>query len=798
MITIYFKTAWRSLRNQKWQASLSIGGLALGMAATLLIGLWVYDELSYNTQYGNHPNIARVKQHQTFNGEVRSNSNVPWQLAPELRATYGEHFEHVVCATFSNEIQFTLGDTKISRRGNFMEPGIADMLDLQMVLGSREALQDPNSILLSESTAKALFGSKNPLEEEVKLGSSTFMKIGGVYVDFPINSDFKNLTFIGPWKFLFDAQGYEKRLGWGNNWFQTLVQIKEGSDMAYVSSVIEKAKLNHLKKSGDSNDLTSNPLLSLHPMNKWRLYSRFENGVNVGGRIDRVWLLGIIGVFILLLACINFMNLSTARSIKRAKEVGIRKTIGSRKKQLMSQFLSESFLVVGISLLIALILVLIGQDAFNALTTKSVQIPWGNPVFWGVLLVFLAITSFLSGSYPSFYLSSFMPAQVLKGTFHSKQGASHIRKGLVVFQFAISALLIIGTITVFQQIQYVQNRPTNYTQDGMLYVPIKTPDIVIRFNSLREELLQSPDIEEVAASDVLMTGTYTTNSGFEWKGKDPSFSEEFNTLRATHGYGEMVEWELVQGRNFSREFATDSMAFILNETAVAYMGLDNPIGEFVQWGDNGSFKVVGVVKDMVTRSPYGAITPMIYTLHYGRFLSYINIKIGPKQNLKNTLAHIESVFKKYNPKSLFTYGFLDEEYAEYFEEEVRTGKLVGFFALLAILISCLGIFGLASFVAEQRTKEIGVRKVLGASVYSLWKMLSQDFLVLVFISSIIAVPIGYYYMKQWVADFTYNVNLSWWIFAAAIMGVLSIALLTVSFQTVRAALANPVKSLRTE
>ena len=798
MIKNHLRIAWRNLIRNRGYAAINIGGLILGITATLLIGLWVHDELSYNTQFENHETIAQVMQHQTFNGTVNTSSNVPWLLAPELRSTYGDHFKEVVCGTFNMNVQFTYGENIISRSGNFMEPGIADLLSLEMLLGTREALQDPNSILISKSTADALFGTEDPMAQEIQLGTRTILKVGGVYQDLPPNSGFADLTFIGTWKFLFDARGYEERLGWGNNWFQTLVQVKDGADMAQVSSIVEKAKLNQVSKSGDPDDLNINPLISLHPMKKWRLYSEFENGINVGGRIDRVWLLGIIGVFILLLACINFMNLSTARSIKRAREVGIRKTIGSHKKQLVYQFLSESFLVVTISTVFAIGLVLLSTNLFNDVTNKSVQIPWASPYFWGTLLLFVLLTSFIAGSYPAFYLSSFRPARVLKGTFHSKQGASKIRKGLVVFQFAISVILIIGTLTVFRQIQYVKDRPAGYSKEGLLYVPIKTSDMVERFDALRGELLQSPDINEVAASDVLITGTFVSNSGFDWKGKDPSFSEEFNTLRATHGYGEMIGWELVEGRNFSREYATDSLAFILNETAVEYMGLENPIGEYVQWGDNGSFKVVGVVKDMVTRSPWSNITPMIYTLHYGNFLSFINIKIASGRSPQNALSHIEKVFKEYDSKSLFTYGFMDDEYAEYFEEEIRTGKLVGFFAILAILISCLGIFGLAAYVAEQRTKEIGVRKVLGASLYSLWKMLSQDFLLLVIISSIVAVPIGYYLMNQWIQDFTYNANLSWWIFVTSVIGVLSVTLLTVSFQTFRAARNNPIRSLRTE
>jgi len=339
MFKTYVKAAWRNLINKKWHSLLNIGGLAIGMAATLLIGMWVYDELSYNTQFKNHSTIAQVMQSQNLSDEISTSSNVSWLLAPELRNTYGDHFKHVVTATFNQNILFTVGDTQVRRRGNFMEAGVADMLSLNMLLGDKDALQDPNSILISKSTAEILFGDENPLEKDIQLGSRTFLKVAGVYEDLPENSSFSNLTYIGSWKFLFDAQGYEERLGWGNNWFQTFVQVQDGADMAAVSALIKDAKLDQIRIEDNPYILNNKPAIQLHPMKKWRLYSKFENGIAVGGRIDRVWLLGVIGFFILLLACINFMNLSTARSLKRAKEVGIRKTIGSIKRQLVLQLI---------------------------------------------------------------------------------------------------------------------------------------------------------------------------------------------------------------------------------------------------------------------------------------------------------------------------------------------------------------------------------------------------------------------------------------------------------------------------
>lgn len=801
MYRSHLKIGYRNMVVNKWHTLLNIGGLALGMAATMLIGIWVYGELSFNKDFENYHNIAQVMQTQSFSGDIKTGVNQPMQLAPVLRTTYKDHFEHVVTSSFINNALLTAGEAeeiKISRPGNFMEPGIAHMLALDMVKGGRDALEDPSALLLSESTAQALFGNTDPMGRNVRIGTGMEAQVAGVYRDLPRNSDFADLSFIAPWELLSTTANFEERLGWGNNWFQTYVQVSEGTDMAEVSALIKDAKYDHIKDEGRSGGAQTRPIIHLHPMKKWHLYSRFENGVNTGGAIDRVWMFGIIGTFILLLACINFMNLSTAKSVKRAREVGIRKTIGSMKNQLVLQFQTESLLVVFFAFIFALLLVAMGIPFFTDLTGKPAGIPYDSLWFWVSCIAFILVTGFIAGSYPAFYLSSFRPVQVLKGTFNGGRGASNFRKALVVFQFTISVLLIIGTVSIYRQLKFVKERPLGYDKTQILYVPINSPEVLNGFETIREALLRSRDVKAVAASDVLITGTFTTNSGFDWEGKDPAMSEEFNTLRSTHGFGDMIDWEIKSGRDFSRDFKSDSLAFVINETAVKYMGLDDPVGKMVQWGKNGAFKIVGVVKDMVTRSPYEEVRPTIFTLHYGGFLNFINIKIASDGNTKNALAHIENIFKQYDPKSLFSYTFLDDEYAQNFVDEERMGKLATFFALLAICISCLGIFGLSAFIAEQRTKEIGVRKVLGASVMSLWALLSKDFVTLVLISCSIAIPIGYYYMGLWMQDYAYRTNLGWGIFASAALGTLLITLLTVSFQSLKAALNDPAKSLKTE
>lgn len=798
MFKNYIKIAWRGLLKQKGYTALNVGGLAVGMAATMLIGMWVYNELSYNTELENYDSIVQVMQSQTFGEEINTGNNQPMQLAPVLRNEYGDYFKHVITSSFIQNQLLSIEEHKVSRTGNFMEPGIAEMLSLNMIKGARNALEDPTSLLISETTAKILFGEADPMGQNVNIGTTMQAQVAGIYSDLPQNSDFADLSFIAPWQLLNKTANFEERLGWGNNWFQVVAQLEDGVNWDNVSQLIGDAKYNKIKNEEGSGAGNRKPIIHLHPMNKWHLYSKFENGANTGGAIERVWLFGIIGFFILLLACINFMNLSTAKSVKRAKEVGIRKTIGSVRAQLVSQFLSESFLVVVLAFVVSLILVLLAQPFFNSLTNKVISVPWGHPLFWISCLIFIVFTALVSGSYPAFYLSSFKPVKVLKGKIDGGQGTSRLRKVLVIFQFSISVVLIFGTLTIFKQLEHVKNRPIGYDRERLLYVPINTSEITTHFETVRNELLGSNEIMEVAASDVLNTGAFTTNSGFDWKGKDPNMSEEFYTLRATYGYGEMVDWEIKEGRDFLREFKSDSTAFIVNETAVKYMGLENPVGEFVKWGDNGSFKIVGVVKDMVTQSPYDQVPPMLFTLHYGRFLNYVNVKIREGGNTKEALTHIEKVFKKHDPESLFSYKFLDEQYAKNFLNEERMSRLATFFACLAILISCLGIFGLSAFIAEQRTKEIGVRKVLGASVYSLWQLLSKEFLLMVVISCCIAIPIGNYYMTGWMEKYAYRTEIGWEIFVVSVLGALVITVLTVSFQAIKAALANPVKSLRTE
>jgi putative ABC transport system permease protein len=508
-----------------------------------------------------------------------------------------------------------------------------------------------------------------------------------------------------------------------------------------------------------------------------------------------VWLFGIVGLFVLLLACINFMNLSTARSEKRAKEVGVRKAIGSARSQLIAQFFSESFLVVIFAFVLSLVLVTIFLPFFNEVADKKISLLWQNPIFWLMGIGFSIFTGLVAGSYPALYLSSFQPVKVLKGTFRVGRFASIPRKVLVVMQFSVSVVLIIGTVVVFRQIQHAKNRPVGYNKQSLISSGINEV-LHSKFEALRNELKTSNTVVEMAESSSAVTEVWNSNGGFMWEGKDPNQAVDFPNTAVTPEFGKVIGWQLKEGRDFSRDFATDSAAFILNESAVKFIGLKDPVGKTIIW-ENQPFKVIGVVKDMLVESAYQPIRASMYHCNYEQG-NIVLMKINPALSASAATGKIENIFKKYDPATAFEFKFVDEDFAKKFGDEERIGKLASVFAVLAVFISCLGLFGLASFVAEQRTKEIGIRKVVGASVFNLWQLLSKDFVLLVIIACAIAVPLAWYCMNKWLQQYDYRTAVSWWIFAAAVAGALLITILTVSFQAIKAALANPVKSLRTE
>jgi putative ABC transport system permease protein len=794
MIRNYLKTAWRNLRSNRTSSFINIGGLAVGMAVAILIGLWIYDEWSFNRNFKNYDRIAQVMQNATVNGEIATGVTIPFPLGEELRKNFGSDFKYVTMSSWNENHILAYQDKLLTQSGSFFEPQMLDILGVGLLEGSTHNFSDPSSVLLSESCARAFFGRDEAVGKLLKFDNREELKVTGVYPDFPYNCAFSDVRFIGNWDFFSNYRQLKKQEDpWRCNCFLSYVQVADHAVMKEVSAKIRDIKLDKINKA----ELKSKPAIFLQSMRNWHLYSEFKNGMISGGRIQYLWLFGIIGLFVLLLACINFMNLSTARSEKRAKEVGIRKSVGSRRSQLISQFFSESLLVTAFSFVLSLLLVQLALPFFNQIADKKVSILWTNPLFWLLGAGFSLVTGIVAGSYPAIYLSSFSPVKVLKGTFKAGRMASVPRRILVVLQFSVSVILIIGTTIVFRQIRYAQSRPVGYSRDGLIKLTQGTDDIHRHFEVVKSELLKSGAVQSLAEASAPTTEVWSTNSGFDWKGKDPGQSVEFPNTEVSYDYGKTVGWQFIDGRDFSRTFLTDSLAFVLNETAAKFMGLKNPVGEIVKW-DGYSFRVIGVIRDMVVESPYAPVRPSLFHLATTDAGNIVLAKINPASGAAAAISRIETVFKKYNPAQPFEYQFVDDDYARKFGNEQKIGQLAGSFAILAIFISCLGLFGMASFTAEQRVKEIGVRKVLGASVLSLWGLLSKEFIKLVLIALAIALPLSFYFMRQWLQGYSYHAPLSFWIFAVAAAAAFAITLVTVSYQAIRAALANPVKSLRSE
>ncbi len=798
MIKNYFKIAWRNLLKNKVSSFINIGGLAIGMAVAMLIGFWIYDELSFDHYHKNYKQVARVMQLQTSNGKIYTGRAIPFPLGQELRDKHGSDFKYIVRSSWQGDHILSVDEQKVMQGGAYMDADAAKLLSLKMIKGTADGLKDMNSVLLSQAAAKAVFGDAEPINRVIKIDNKQDVKVTGVYEDLPNNTSFKDLSFIAPWDLYVASEPWIKNAltEWGNNSFQLFAQIADNTDFKTVNKHIINTKLDRVP----AEEKKYNSLIFLHPMEDWHLRSKFENGVNTGGLIEYVWLFLIIGVFVLLLACINFMNLSTARSEKRAKEVGIRKAIGSLRSQLIGQFFSESLLVVALVFILSLVVVQLVLPWFNDVASKRMSVLWFNPYFWLMGIGFALFTGLIAGSYPALYLSSFKPVKVLKGTFRAGRFAAIPRKVLVVMQFTVSVTLIIGTIIVYRQIQYSKDRPVGYDRNALMMVEMKSPDFQDKQDLLRAELMGNGAIVQIAESSSPVTDVWSNNGGMSWPGKDPSQDADFATIWVTHEFGKTAGWQFTAGRDLSKDFATDSSAMVINEAAVKFMGLKNPIGTIIKWGDDEhakNFTVIGVIKDMVMESPYEPVKQSMYLLG-GKTFNWINLRLNPKQSAQASIAKIEAAFKKYVPSAPFDYKFADDEYDKKFAAEERVGKLAGFFTILAVLISCLGLFGLSAFVAEQRTKEIGVRKVLGASVVNLWRMLSKDFVLLVIISCIIAGPVAWYFLSGWLEKYNYRTPISLWVFAAAFAGALLITLLTVSFQSIKAALMNPVKSLRSE
>ncbi len=794
MFKSYLRIAIRLLARNRTHSFINIAGLAIGMATALLIGLWITDELSFDYYHTNHSRIAQVMLKQAvdkpFPGghatKEHPNVGIGLSLAPvsarPLANGYKDVFQKTAFYTWPDNHLLAAGDKSLQRKGLWAQSGFPEILTYHMLAGTTASLNDPQTILLAATTANALFGHHDPIGQLVRLDNDQSFRVGGVYADLPLNTTFNDIQLLLSWNNK-NLSWARTNTDWKNHGPRMIALLADHTSFDQATARIKSIPTSHF--SDHIEELLAYPFDRLH------LHGEFnhETGAPNGGAIRFVSLFGTIGAFVLLLACINFMNLSTARSQKRAREVGIRKTIGSGRGQLIAQFLGESTFTALLAMLIALFLAYISLPAFNTLTAKEFHFPWTNTSFWLSTLAFTLFTGLLAGSYPAFYLSSFSP---IRG-FNRQTGLP--RKILVVTQFTVSLSLIIGTIIVFRQIQYAKDRPLGYTRNGLVTVYENTDTLRSQYPALRNDLLHSGLVTTVAESSQSTT-QFGQNNTISWPGiTQEQAAIDFRDVYIDPDFGKTIGWTITHGRDFSRDFATDSDAMILNETAAKATGFKTPIGHQVSYF-NHNYHIIGVVRDMLTNSPYRKVEPGLFIERGGR--GVITIRLNANTPVHTALAGLAPIFKRYNPSSPFLYNFNDQEFAEKFAAENQIGDISIVFSSLAILISCLGLFGLASFVAEQRTKEIGVRKVLGANIISLWSLLSKDFISLVILSMLISMPLIGLAMEKWLQNYEFHTSVSWWIFAAAGAGTLLITLATVSYQSIKAARMNPVKSLRSE
>ncbi|MFD1167051.1 ABC transporter permease [Sphingobacterium daejeonense] len=786
MIKNYFKIAFRNLKKNKGFTAINIVGLAIGMAAAMLIMLWVSSQLNFDNTYPKSDLIYSV-------GSMEQSDKGPdvWFSTPKplYEVVKNDISEVKQSSRFNNAggFLFTYDDKKIiAKKGAFVDSAFLQIFELPLLKGNpKTALVEPTDIVLTKDYAMTIFGSTDVIGKSIKVDSTEVLKVSAILDEIPSNSRFAEMNFFVPWTWMEKINFSDKN--WGNSSVNLFVEVYPDANLDAVQNKFKTITQKH-------SDLKTENFLKQIGDNY--LYNDYKNGIAVGGRIDMVKIFMIIAGFILLIACINFMNLSTAQSERRAKEVGIRKVVGANKSSLISQFLSESILLSIISGLLALVIVFLLLSPYSDLVGRKLSLPISNFYFWLSFIGFILLTGLFAGSYPAFFLSSFQPIKVLKGKFVQFQQKISPRKILVVTQFAIAVIMIISTLVIRKQIDHAQNRDAGFNKENLIYIS-ESGDIKKNIELIKNELLSRGIATSVSRTMSPMTERWSGWNGFSWEGKDPNNIINFNRQSADDKVVETLGLRLISGRDFDlKKYPTDSMSAIINESAAKIMNLENPLGtQFVDGDDK--YTIIGVIKDFIQESPFRTVTPTVIE-GANMWVNTLNIKFNPKLATQDALSKTEQVFKEYNPNYPFDYQFLDEAYAKKFEETQKTGKLATIFAGLTIFISCLGLFGLAAYMAESRTKEIGVRKVLGASIFSVTKMLSKEFIVLISISCLIGFPIAYWAMNKYISDFSYRSEINWEIFVITAVLALLITVLTVSYQSIKAAMANPVDSLREE
>lgn len=787
MILNYFKIAWRNLIKSKMFSLINIAGLALGMTCSLIIMLWLKDEMQKDKFHQNDKRLFRVMENQYYSGEVSTFNSTPGIFAENVVRDIPE-IQMASQMLWESEPVFTIGDHFDKEKGRFVQKDFLKMFSFKLAKGDpATAMVNPDGIVLSKKLADKYFKGQDPIGKIIKIDNKENVTVTGVLEEIPEASSLK-FDFLLNYQLWLKENDWAKE--WDNNGPRCFVLLAPGASVDKVN-----AKLKNYIKTKHKD---SNVELFLQNYGDSYLNSNWEHGKLMGGRIDYVRIFSIVAIIILLIACINFMNLATARSLKRAREIGVRKVIGAGKGQLIGQFIGESMLVTFLAICVSLLLVFFLLPSFNQLTEKKLALEFGNYSFWLIILGLLVITGFIAGSYPALFMSSLRPILVLKGSLKFKPAATYFRKGLVVFQFALSIILILGMIVVYKQIDFINNKNLGFAREDLLYMPLEG-DLGKTFMTFKEELLKQPGILSVtsAASSPIEVGSST--QGVFWPGKDTTKQILFANNPVTYDYIKTMGITLLAGRDFTAGYGMDSMNYLINEATAKKIGYKDPVGkELTMWGDKGT--IIGLMKDFHHNSLHIPIEPLIIRMpkkSWGNLYGNVIVRTKAGQS-KQAIESMGKVWKQFNPSSPFQYFFTDDEIAKNYKAEYTVSKLSRYFAFLAIFISCLGLFGLVTFTAEQRTKEIGIRKVLGASVTGIIQMLSKDFLKLVLIASLIAFPIAWWAMDTWLADYAYKVDIGWWIFPISGIVAMLIALLTVSLQAIKAAFANPVRALRSE
>ena len=782
-----FKINLRNLQRGGIYSAINIGGLAIGMAAAILILAWIYHEWSYDRFHNKEKNLYVVYIRGMVNGEILSWNTLPQPLGETLKTEYPDITG--AARMLDYKLLYANNESKFSIPTGHTDPDFLTMFDFPLLQGNREtALNDPNSVILTEKTAIRLFGREDPMGQTLLVNNQFPITVTGVMKDLPGNTMFEFEALVPfPFRKVYGGWYYDN---WEYTSIETYVELNVNTQMTAVNESIRDVVKSH------SNHTVQRDIF-LHPLAKQHLYNKSVNGVLTGNRLtEQIRLFGVIAGLVVLIACINFTNMSTARSAKRAKEVGVRKVMGGKRMSLIRLFLGEATLTAFFAGAAALILALMALPLFSTLMGQQITINLTSVWFWLVLLGFILLTGTLAGSYPAFYLSSFLPVKTLKGIFRKKQASVSLRKVLVVVQFTVAIALIFSTLVIHRQIRYAQNRETGYEKDQLIYI-IRKGDIPKNHELIRHDLINSGTAISVTRSSEAMTTGWRATNNVNWQGKNPEENINFGWHYVDADWTKTVGATIIDGREIDiYTYPTDSTALLLNETAVKIMNFENPIGEIVRVHDR-DWRVVGVVKDFILRSPYQPVEPMLiggpaydfYVMH---------IKLNGHNRMADNLAQAEQIFKQYNPGFPFEYQFVDEEYARKFQAEQKMGSMVTWFAGLTIFISCMGLFALVAYMAETRRKEIGISKVLGASVSSIIILLSKEFLILVTISIVIATPVSWWAMNKWLANYAYRTDIPWWLFVVVGGISLCIALLTVGFQAIRAATENPVKAIKSE